>query len=326
MYQMKPLAKFPIIVTDRVEEAEYAISRSLTDVSIIRSAERNRFQLQMNGVDIGSTSLLFNRFETETKIHAGLDGDSVLFVYGGKAPITIILDEGSVVASPKKAALVMPGKLRQIERTKGSEAFVLRTPLSELLHHFEELIAWHHRGSLIFDYSIDLTKGPGAMLRQMVNHLHYELGHNATVLKDLVRRKSYDEMLLSALLSLPHNQSKKLFEDRHYQIAPGIVRRAEEYMQAHLEEAVSITGLLQVSGCSRRVLFSAFRNSRGYTPMEFLTEQRLQSARGKLLKPRGEASVASIAMDCGFIHLGRFSQVYRKRFGENPSETLHKGR
>jgi len=324
MKQVKPLAKYPIITTDCIEQAKIALSRSLTDLSILRAVDRDHFQLQMRGVNLGRTSLLFNRFKTETRITAGLPGDSVLFVYGGKAPITIILDEGPVVVSPQKAALVMPAKLKQIERTECSEAFILRTSLSKLLHHFEELIAWHHRGSLIFDCSIDLTNGPGAKLRQIMDSLFFELEHNTLMLENTGLHKSYDDMLQTALLSLPHNQNKKLYEDRRYQVAPGLVRRAEEYMRAHLHETVSIIDLLQICECSRRALFSAFRNARCYTPMEFLTEQRLQSARGKLLKPRGEASVASIAMDCSFIHLGRFSQVYRKRFGENPSETLHK--
>ncbi len=58
--------------------------------------------------------------------------------------------------------------------------------------------------------------------------------------------------------------------------------------------------------------------------MEFLTEQRLQRVREKLLKPHPEASITSIALDCGFRHLGRFSQVYRSRFGERPSDTFQK--
>ena len=134
-------------------------------------------------------------------------------------------------------------------------------------------------------------------------------------------------MLLTALLSLPHNQRKKIYEDRRYQVAPGLVHRAEEYMRAHLKEAISIIDLLRIcGGCSRSVLFAAFRNARGYTPMEFLTEQRLQSVREKLHKSHQQASVSGIAMDCGFRHLGRFSQFYWKRFGERPSDTLRKGK
>ena len=323
MEQSKTLTNFSIIDTNCIEQSEVAISRSLSDVSIMR-ADRDRFQLQMNGVDFGRSSLVFNRFGSETKIKAGMAGKSILFVIGGSSPTKMILDEGSVVVSSQKAAMILPGKLKGIERTAGSEVFVLRTPLSELLHHFEELIAWHHRGSIVFDHSINLTKGPGVVLKRIINNLAFELTQNASVLQNPSFRKTYDEMLLTALLSLPHNQNKKLNNYRRYQVAPELVRRAEEYMRAHLEETVSIIDLLRICVCSRRALFSAFCNARSYTPMEFLTEQRLQRAQNRLLKSDVETSVSSIALECGFTHLGRFSQVYKKRFGELPSDTLKK--
>ncbi|MGB5920899.1 MAG: AraC family transcriptional regulator [Syntrophobacteria bacterium] len=326
MGRVKPLARFPIVATNRVEEAEVEITRWLTDVSIMRVADRDRFELQMNGVNIGRTSLVFNRFGIDTNLKARFPGDAVLFIIGGSAPTTFILDDESVVVSPQKAAMIKPAQQMQIERSESSEILVLRTSLSELLHHFEELTARHHRGPLIFDHSINLTNGPGAMLKRMMNNLAYELKHNDLVLKNPGLRKSYDHMLLAALLSLPHNHRKKLYEDRRYQVAPGLVRRAEEYMRVHFKEAITINDLLRICGCSRSVLFAAFRNARGYTPMEFLTEHRLQSAREKLLKPHPEVSVSSIALDCGFMYLGRFSQVYRKRFGERPSDTWRKRR
>ena len=36
--------------------------------------------------------------------------------------------------------------------------------------------------------------------------------------------------------------------------------------------------------------------------------------------------VARLALDYGFAHLGRFSQDYRKLFGEPPSQTLRRSR
>ncbi len=326
MKQGIPLARFPIIATNSVEEAEVDLSRLLTTARIIKVPDRNRFRLRMNGVNFGSTSLVYTRFGTDTKLNS-LDEDHVHFIIGNRnIPSTFSLYDRSVVASSQNAVMLVSPKQFQIERSEGSEVLALRTSLSDLLHHFEKLTARHHRGPLIFDHTIDLANGPGAMLNRMMNYLVYELEHNDQALKNPGLSKSYDHMLLTALLSLPHNKREYLYEDRQYQVAPGLVRRAEEYMRAHLKDAVSIVDLLRICGCSRSVLFSVFSNVRGYTPMEFLTEQRLQRAREKLLKTHRDASVASIAIDCRFTHFGRFSQVYKKRFGENPSETLQKGR
>jgi AraC-like DNA-binding protein len=43
-----------------------------------------------------------------------------------------------------------------------------------------------------------------------------------------------------------------------------------------------------------------------------------------LRRAEPEENVISIASRWGFLHMGRFAAVYRKRFGEAPSETLGK--
>jgi len=95
-------------------------------------------------------------------------------------------------------------------------------------------------------------------------------------------------------------------------------------MKAHLDEPITIIDLLRITDCSRSVLFSSFQNARSYTPMEFLTEQRLQHARENLLYPREADTVSSIATRSGFFNLGRFAQNYGKRFRERPSMILRK--
>ena len=326
MKRIKPLSKFPIVNTNRAEEAEFKLSQTLTDLQIKRIDDRRSFKLEMNAFNLGSSSLVYNQFRTDTKIKIGLNIDYTFFIIGRGVPCRIYVDNEPVVVSPQKAAVLASGRKVQIERPKNSEAIVLRASMSDIWHHFEELTARHHRGSLIFDRSVALINGPGAMLKRLINCLVDELEHNDLVVKNPVLRKNFDHKLLTALLFLPHTKRDALFEDRPHQVAPGIVRRAEEYIRAHSEEAISIIDLLRICGCSRRVLFSAFRNARGYTPMEFLIEQRLQHVREKLLKPHPEASVSSIALDCGFMHFGRFPQVYRKRFGELPSVTFRKGK
>jgi AraC-like DNA-binding protein len=325
MEQIKPLSKFPIIVTNNIDEAEYQLSQSIAKIEVEKVSNRHGFLLEVNEANLGRNTLHYNRFNADVEIKSGPYTDTIFFVIGGGVPTTIYPDKERLVISPQKAAIITSANQIKVVRPENSELLILRVSSSDLWHHFEKLTARHDRGSLIFDRSIDVNIGPGAMFKRLLEYLTNELDYNALVMRNSDLRRSYDEILLSALLALPHNQLEKLNKDRQYQIAPELVRRTEEYMKAHLNEAITISDLLQICSCSRSVLFSAFRNARGYTPMEFLTEQRMQSARERLLKSNFEPSVALIALDCGFINLGRFSQYYRKRFGELPSDTLRKG-
>jgi transcriptional regulator GlxA family with amidase domain len=53
---------------------------------------------------------------------------------------------------------------------------------------------------------------------------------------------------------------------------------------------------------------------------------RLERAREHLLSAGLSDTVTSIALDCGFVHLGRFPATYRMAFGELPTETLARSR
>jgi transcriptional regulator GlxA family with amidase domain len=61
-------------------------------------------------------------------------------------------------------------------------------------------------------------------------------------------------------------------------------------------------------------------------PRDMLLRFRLERARERLLKPGPTDTVTSIALDCGFAHLGRFPAAYRIAFGELPAETLARAR
>ena len=51
---------------------------------------------------------------------------------------------------------------------------------------------------------------------------------------------------------------------------------------------------------------------------------RLDEARRKFLSGGPRTRVAEVAAECGFSHLGRFSALYRDRYGEVPSGTLRR--
>jgi AraC-like DNA-binding protein len=104
--------------------------------------------------------------------------------------------------------------------------------------------------------------------------------------------------------------------------APSCVRRAEAFMQAHADQPLRLADIAGATDVPTRTLLSAFQRFRDCSPMQYLRKLRLELARQRLCKPAIDTTVASVAMDCGFLHLGRFAQAYREQFGESPSATL----
>lgn len=324
MGQTYPLGRFPLSATNSAEEAEAILTRSLTDASILRVTDRKHFQFHMNGVRFGRTALYFNRYESGCTVRAG-EHDSLFLNVAGRRSFCFTSAAGTFIASPRKAVALMPGQGMKIERPSGSEILVLTVKPSDLVDCFEEQTGRRHRGPLLFDQSIDLAGSYGGLFKRQIRFLLSELEHDDKIVQSPLFRKSCDQMIMTTLLFLSPPLRERLEEAPPYTV-PGPVSRAEEYMRAHLEDHVTIADLLEACDCSRGMLFSAFRSARGFTPLEFLNEQRLQSARTQLTNPLPGDSVSSVAMKYGFNSFGRFAQVYRKRFGELPSETLRKGR
>ncbi len=104
---------------------------------------------------------------------------------------------------------------------------------------------------------------------------------------------------------------------------PRYVRRAVDFMAAHLSEPLTASEIVAASGASMRTLYGGFAQRIGVPPMEWLRQRRLDAARRELTAGRpDETSVTEVATRFGFLHLGRFAAQYRERFGESPSETL----
>ena len=101
-------------------------------------------------------------------------------------------------------------------------------------------------------------------------------------------------------------------------------RMVEEWIDAHLADPITLGSLCAVAGIGDRYLESAFRAHRGETPLQFVTSRRLARVRRGLLESRTGNSVAQFAHEAGFVHLGRFSALYRSSYGESPSATLRR--
>ncbi len=102
-----------------------------------------------------------------------------------------------------------------------------------------------------------------------------------------------------------------------------VAKKVQEYLEENYASHVSIEELCQQVGAGARTIQRSFRDYFSVTTGDYLNMLRMNACRHNLLvADRGESTVAGIALESGFSHLGRFSVGYKEQFGEGPRETL----
>jgi transcriptional regulator GlxA family with amidase domain len=100
-----------------------------------------------------------------------------------------------------------------------------------------------------------------------------------------------------------------------------IVQRVDNWIRQHLSQPITLDQLCAAAGVSARTLQEACLAHWGRTPLELVAARRLEAVRA-LLAAGAIPTVTEAAVRSGFAHLGRFANVYRRAFGESPSDTL----
>jgi AraC-like DNA-binding protein len=102
-----------------------------------------------------------------------------------------------------------------------------------------------------------------------------------------------------------------------------VVKRAREFIEAHLFEPIQIGDVCHCAATSVSKLERTFQCELQMSPSQYILTRRLVAA-NKALKQNSSDNthVTQVAMEYGFNHLGRFAGAYNKHFGELPSKTL----
>src|SRR5262249_48384069 len=111
-------------------------------------------------------------------------------------------------------------------------------------------------------------------------------------------------------------------EEVRSQPLPHDLKKAIDFIRRDVGRRISVPDLAAHCGVPERTLRKHFHTFMGVSPREFWRRCRLAAVREDLLKGTDGSSVTDAAAQFGFTHFGRFSQQYRRCFGETPSATL----
>ena len=132
-------------------------------------------------------------------------------------------------------------------------------------------------------------------------------------------QEHYTQILVSKMLSLMHSNVRRVGLGSPSASFDAIA----DYIARHLKQDIDSEALAREARMSLRSLYALFERHAGATPKNYIRQKRLERINACLTDPTcNVGNVTQVAMDYGFLHLGRFSDSYRKQFGELPSDTL----
>lgn len=178
-------------------------------------------------------------------------------------------------------------------------------------------------GRLKFDFDVlPFAAGPQCII-EIANMIRSDATLALNCLSHTRVSGHLDIAMMALLLAIFPHRYREIYDRSGQACAPHYVHRAENYIRAHLRDAISIEDLVAVTNVSVRSLFNGFRQFRNQTPMGYLKALRLDLARDELMRADpSEMSVTAVALSCGFTHMSKFSHDFMARFGERPSALL----
>lgn len=322
------LSRFPKVATSDVEEARSEVAGEFCAHYLSLTRRGAKLDAVHNAAPIGSSiSLNYLRYGDEVRITPGtLDTFYLVQIpLAGSARVKV----GSrVVASDRRfASLASPTEPVDMIWSDGCEQLLVYLDRAVVDDHVRTPGAGRPASPVVFDPLVDLTSPQVSGWLRLVHLARQELELGSGLFSgdrhgaDLMAAH-FEQVLVAGLLAAQPNSSH-LAPEGPTPAGSRTVRLAMDLIAAEPERPWRVAELAREVGVSARTLQDAFQREHGISPLEQVRRVRLDRARTDLLNADpSTTSVTTVASRWGYFHLGRFAQVYRRRFGESPSQTL----
>jgi AraC family transcriptional regulator len=96
------------------------------------------------------------------------------------------------------------------------------------------------------------------------------------------------------------------------------LRRVIDYIQDHLAEDLSLTGMADIAAMSPHHFSRAFKAATGTSPLQYVLGKRIELA--KLLLKTTQLPVSEICFRTGYQDVSRFGQHFKRATGTTPAK------
>jgi AraC-like DNA-binding protein len=316
-----------IFYTEDPEDASELIGKALAPNGLtLGEVGASEFAASLHGVRFREVSLLyldlhvaatldFHKSGRYYAVHMPMNGRAVGVAAGQEFEANTI-----------RALVTNPGDELRIRFDHDSPQLIVRIEQDALERYLTRLSGRMMSHRLAFEPSFDLAGDAATRWHGAIQLLHTEVFYQGSLVHDGIGIGPLEEFCMSSLLMIqPSTYREQLIRAT---TAPGrrVVRQSLDFIERHLSESLTMSAIAEHVGVSVRSIQQGFKDELGVSPMEYLRERRLERVREELTDAQAGdgVTVTEVAERWGFNHLGSFAVLYRKRWGESPSQTLQR--
>lgn len=318
------LSAFPLFSSGDADEARQKVASVFCPHDLRPVNTHTRFASRHNLVRLGETALNYLTYGTDVDILPGCLESFYLIQVPVASTALVRCGNQEVLSSTDTASILNPHEPTRMRWKHDNHQLMLWVSRASIERRLTEHIGDEPNTPLSFEVALPQNEGLTSswcrMLRDLANNID-QCG--AEWLNYRPTAAAMEDCLIRGLLQLHrHNYSERLHHPQQAAL-PRHVKRAVEYIHAHVEHTITVGDLARIACVSVRALEEGFRKHYDSTPLVYLRDTRLDCVRRALLSAApGSDKVAVLAHRYGFAHLGRFSAYYKARFGESPSQTV----
>lgn len=332
---MEKLGNFKVVATDDLDQARSAVASTYLQNHLTKLS-RHSLRSRLNASEDHDFTVGYLTYSAEVSLQMPPSEDfyHVNLTIGGHTDAWREDRQTCQTARDGFGVVLVPDRLSRVTWSSDAEQVIFRFSRQRLETHLARLIGRDVTEPIRFDLGLDLRTPAGSSLYFTALHMVQELDRLKSKPGFAQMIRPMEELVMTQFLfasthsfrdCLDFEGSAPTFSSR----GGGLLRdprvqRVLEYIELRLGDAITLEELASVGAVSIRRLHALFRSDLETSPQAYIQERRLESVRSALEKGIVTDSVGRIASDFGFIHMGRFAALYRKRYGELPSATLRR--
>lgn len=302
---------------DEFEEALYGVEGHY----VLRSRQQRDWRLRV--VELDGVALMFGREGAGTVYSGiGLPGFFNIFLPLSRHECTVL---GGQRLNPRLIGWMVPEAMFHIDASQPASwmtvAMSCELVLRWMQQHEDEFSPAILTHNLVCLAQQDLAPLVWLALRLLrIDHCAPQQLHTPAA-ENSARNELLDSLFRSLLPATPVQRGVAAQHSQQQ-----ILRRALELLDAMPDTPLHMADLCQACNTSERTLRNLFTRYLGMSPHRYLMQHRLHAIRRALLHAAPGETITELCARFGVWDFGRFAGLYRRYFGELPSQSLRSRR